>query len=553
MDFDVQSATMPAQISGLNTLWVIRYLRQHHPDIDLAAMMAEINRGGPFLLHNLQTGALEPVSLQHLADARYWFSNRFMMVFYKAIETRIPEPRPGYTIGRLAHLAHPIRRAAIIAPLIGTQHLLKTIVRESRKFNRTKDTYLLHSSRVRTVIRLVHHEGIQMVDFGMDWHAGVFHAYAVLAGATEIDVQWQKRDAHFKVVDFELHHRYPAFWQRMYRALVFNIPAVRNAITKAEEIQEEHRRTILNQERIIQSRTERIEAMQQQLLARERMMTEGFIAGGMAHEIRNTLGAAQLRLRQVERLTQDVGDENPMGQLLDCFRCAYGLSLDERKVAVQTLRGLYETRRGVRGSLKSIDQAVQRGLNVADRLMDYAMLQQSGIRTICDPGKIVRELVDIYGTTWGRQGIAFQLDIADGVFVPAQPGQIHSVLQNLMLNARDAIHATGRGRGEIRIRVARQGSEALIEVGDDGVGIAQEDCEKVFQPFYSTKPHAGMGLGLSACRKMVVACGGRIAAMGANGQGALLRVVLPIRAAKTENSDTAAPPATNEPPFTPLV
>src|SRR5206468_1815175 len=71
---------------------------------------------------------------------------------------------------------------------------------------------------------------------------------------------------------------------------------------------------------------------------------------------------------------------------------------------------------------------------------------------------------------------------------------LQQVLLNLLLNARDAIPDTGT----IRVDARRAGARLVLEVADDGEGIAEEDIAKVFDPFFTTKPRGrGTGLGLS--------------------------------------------------------
>jgi signal transduction histidine kinase len=104
----------------------------------------------------------------------------------------------------------------------------------------------------------------------------------------------------------------------------------------------------------------------------------------------------------------------------------------------------------------------------------------------------------------------------------------HEKLLQVVLNlVRNAIQATREG-GKIRIGVARRGDLAVIEVEDDGVGIAPELHERIFEPFFSTKGDQGTGLGLGICRRIVEEHGGRIRLASESGQGARFSVELPL-------------------------
>jgi len=101
--------------------------------------------------------------------------------------------------------------------------------------------------------------------------------------------------------------------------------------------------------------------------------------------------------------------------------------------------------------------------------------------------------------------------------------QIHQVLLNLLLNALQAIDQDGK----IRVTVKPQGEMAVVEVADNGLGIAPEHLPNIFRPFYTTKGE-GTGLGLSLARRIVEDHQGRIDVTSAVGKGSTFAVVLPL-------------------------
>ena len=106
-------------------------------------------------------------------------------------------------------------------------------------------------------------------------------------------------------------------------------------------------------------------------------------------------------------------------------------------------------------------------------------------------------------------------------------GQLHSVLTNLLLNAKEASRQTG---GHIRLRTERQNGWASLSVIDDGCGMPPEFiAQHLFQPFRSTKP-GGLGIGLYQCRKIIDAHGGRITVDSRQGVGTIVTILLPIPA-----------------------
>src|SRR5206468_7975886 len=99
---------------------------------------------------------------------------------------------------------------------------------------------------------------------------------------------------------------------------------------------------------------------------------------------------------------------------------------------------------------------------------------------------------------------------------------------NLITNALEGMRSVDAGARVLRLRSEHSGStDALILVEDSGSGIDPNGLERIFEPFYTTKSN-GMGMGLSICRSIVEAHGGRLSASGNEGPGATFRFVLPL-------------------------
>ncbi|HME35589.1 MAG TPA: ATP-binding protein [Candidatus Sulfotelmatobacter sp.] len=114
--------------------------------------------------------------------------------------------------------------------------------------------------------------------------------------------------------------------------------------------------------------------------------------------------------------------------------------------------------------------------------------------------------------------------------------QIHQVLLNLLLNALQAIDLPTSGKnGKITVTVKARGSTAVVEVSDNGRGIAPDHLPNIFRPFYTTKGD-GTGLGLSLARRIVEDHQGRIDVSSALGNGTTFAVVLPLQRAEAPAS-----------------
>ena len=106
--------------------------------------------------------------------------------------------------------------------------------------------------------------------------------------------------------------------------------------------------------------------------------------------------------------------------------------------------------------------------------------------------------------------------------------QLQQVILNLIINAVEATSAVNEGSRELMIGTNKDASGGvLVTVRDSGPGLSSESVDRVFDAFYTTKP-GGMGMGLSICRSIVEAHGGRIWASRDVGPGGIFQVTLPV-------------------------
>jgi C4-dicarboxylate-specific signal transduction histidine kinase len=110
--------------------------------------------------------------------------------------------------------------------------------------------------------------------------------------------------------------------------------------------------------------------------------------------------------------------------------------------------------------------------------------------------------------------------------VQADRIQLQQVLLNLIVNAIEAMSTEDEGPRELRISASHAVDEVLVAVGDSGPGMTAESFDRLFKAFHTTKP-AGMGMGLSICRSIVEAHGGRIWATANAPRGAIFQFTLP--------------------------
>ncbi len=110
--------------------------------------------------------------------------------------------------------------------------------------------------------------------------------------------------------------------------------------------------------------------------------------------------------------------------------------------------------------------------------------------------------------------------------------QLQQVILNLILNGADAMAANAPGARRLHIVTVRHDGAVRLSVRDEGCGLPA-DVERVFQPFFTTKPH-GLGLGLAICRSIISAHGGRLWGEAHPERGAVFHFVLPDAKAKSQ-------------------
>jgi len=116
-------------------------------------------------------------------------------------------------------------------------------------------------------------------------------------------------------------------------------------------------------------------------------------------------------------------------------------------------------------------------------------------------------------------------DYGELPMVECLPTQLNQVFMNLLVNAGQALP----DRGTITLRTGRNDSQVWIEVSDSGVGMSPETVQRIFDPFYTTKPVGqGTGLGLSVSYAIVKKHNGHIEVESTPGSGSTFRIVLPI-------------------------
>ena len=140
----------------------------------------------------------------------------------------------------------------------------------------------------------------------------------------------------------------------------------------------------------------------------------------------------------------------------------------------------------------------------------------------------IREVIELARGETGKNGVAVQAELADGLpLIRGDRVQLQQVMLNLIINAVEVMTGVSEGPRELLISTAKSETGGVrVAMRDSGPGLAPADLERLFTAFYTTKPK-GLGLGLSICRSIVEAHGGRLWASANAPRGAVFQFALP--------------------------
>jgi two-component system NtrC family sensor kinase len=246
------------------------------------------------------------------------------------------------------------------------------------------------------------------------------------------------------------------------------------------------------------------EQLGEQLIRAGRLAEIGEMAAGFAHEINNPLQIIKSEYALVEMILADLKDK---GQLTES-----------------------EDLTNLEDSIDQIKHQEDRCADVTQAILQFGRKGEPVSQNI-DLSSFIPDVVGMVARKAGVHGIAIQQQIAADIpVVHGDPRHLQQVLVNLLNNAIDATIARhGASGGEIRIESAPSENQHVeIKVSDNGSGISAENLEKIFTPFFTTKPVGkGTGLGLSVCYGIIDKMGGTMSVASQENVGTAFTIRLP--------------------------
>jgi PAS domain S-box-containing protein len=238
-----------------------------------------------------------------------------------------------------------------------------------------------------------------------------------------------------------------------------------------------------------------LQTVQAELAHVSRVMTLGQLTASIAHEVNQPIGSA----RNNARAALNFLDRNPpdLGEVREALGCI---------VADADRAG---------GIIDRIRDQIRKVPPRSDRF---------------DLNRAIEEVIELAQSMIAEHGVSTQSRLASGMApVRGDRIQLQQVILNLILNAIEAMSSVEEGERELVISTQQsEENGTLVAVRDSGPGIDPKHLERVFEAFYSTK--SGMGMGLSICRSIIAAHGGRLWTAPTEPRGALFQFTLPNEA-----------------------
>ena len=239
--------------------------------------------------------------------------------------------------------------------------------------------------------------------------------------------------------------------------------------------------------------TEQLAEQRDRAIQAERVAAWRELARRLAHELKNPLFPLQITIENLRKARKRSESE-----FEEVFQESTGTLLAEV------------------GNLKTI----------IGRFSDFAKMPPPNFEAV-DLNEIVQNVMRLYDAQLKAEGsskIDAQLDLAEvGLRIQADGEQLRRAIGNLVLNAIDAMP---RG-GVLRIASSREDGHVRLSVSDTGMGLTEEECARLFTPYYTTKQH-GTGLGLAIVQSVVSDHGGKISVLSSPGNGATFIIELPV-------------------------
>ena len=272
----------------------------------------------------------------------------------------------------------------------------------------------------------------------------------------------------------------------------------------------------------LQAAHRRLAGAQEQLLQSEKMASIGLLAAGVAHEINNPIGYVHSNLGTLQEYI------GALFALIECHEAV--LQSDDPAAGRNDVLARRERLDidFILGDLPKLMAESREGIERVTKIVqDLKEFSYVGRGEEMRPSDLHKGLESTLNIVWNdlKYKVRVEKHYGELPLVECHLSEINQVLMSLLINAGQSIE----NRGSIDIATGAENGEAWISIADTGCGIAPETLQRIFEPFYTTKPIGrGTGLGLAIAYSIVAKHHGRIEVSSEPGIGSTFRVVLPV-------------------------
>ncbi|WP_177420770.1 sensor histidine kinase [endosymbiont of Lamellibrachia barhami] len=284
---------------------------------------------------------------------------------------------------------------------------------------------------------------------------------------------------------------------------------------------DESARDLRKKEQELERLREQVKNLQVQLIQSEKMAGLGSLAAGVAHELNNPIGFVKnnlISLREYLAVLLPVLSES-----LAFAETGQGESLRRQIGDIAAGEDLAFLIEDIDPLLKDAVEGGDRLEQIVDGLKRFARCDDTE-GELFDLNQCVQDTLKV---AWNELKYKAKVHHEAGRLLPlhGRPGEISSVILNLLMNAAQAIPEFG----EINIDTLCAGDEVVLCITDNGEGIPAENMDKLFTPFFTAKTKGkGTGLGLSISHGIIEDHGGRIEVESDFGKGSTFTIYLPV-------------------------
>jgi signal transduction histidine kinase len=240
----------------------------------------------------------------------------------------------------------------------------------------------------------------------------------------------------------------------------------------------------------------------EQLAELDRLRTASLLSAGLAHEVANPLLGVLANLAEVERIYPRL-------------RASMSSEHAERWEALaDCLDQAHRSADAIADVIRDFQVFLRPASNRIERLVEPALLVERAVRMASPRLRVTAEL---------------HSNISKTPVVKAPPSFITQIALNLLTNAAEALATSHQEHPRIEVRLTHQGSNAVLEVEDNGPGLSENAMANVFEAHVTSKATGtSLGLGLSICRALVRRLGGTISIESVPNERTCFRVTLPL-------------------------